>query len=823
MMEELVRKISSGKAILFVGAGFSKNAKNINGDKELPLAKNLANDIGVLGGFDGDSDLKFASDYFIHEISKLKPELIEELITYLKKVFTIQEANDEHKTLMKIPWRRIYTTNYDDLVEISARSNGDLIETVDIDSSTEIYSGKKVCVHLNGSISMLDDKTLNTKFKLSRSSYMSPDAFTKSSWDFIFKNDLELSSAIVFVGYSLYDIEIEKILFDNPSFKGKVYFIQRSRETEHVKEDYIFQKYGQLLRIGVDGFAKLIEDNIDKVVSAKEEFFLESFVKYEISSTPKETISEACIESFLKHGELKNEYLEQGMTSEKTVPFLIKRAQLDRLRNLISENKIVCVTSELGNGKSVFLRESALLLTLEGHAVYIISDISGNYISDIDKIISSGQSCILIIDTYSNYKDLIPYLISVNLKNIKVLLSERTSNHYSLIREHEKKLKTTDLNIDILEDNEINSLINILEHTSLWGKYGKLTLRQKEEHVKDKCRSQLSSVLIDVLKSTQVKNKISELLSKVFVDEKQKMNIFVICMLDVMNIPISLSLISDIAGNDLALSDFSNSNEIRHFFTLNLYEQSVDTKSSIYSLHLLNEHFDSNYIIEKSLFILKNLDQKFKEIRALDSIRNDIRTNLFRFNFIERMLPLKTKTGMLVKYFETIKNELPFHTQNPQYWLQYGMAHIAMKDYDKASRYLQTAYDKANYRDYYDVHKINNQKARLSLKIASLASTEIAQAMKLFTEADNLLGQHDNDVYKFKVVLDYKKFFESKRNTLSKANYTIIENAVKNKLKDLDALEQYDVNNFKQQKVYRDCRFQLEYMIQMIRKHRGQA
>ncbi len=504
------------------------------------------------------------------------------------------------------------------------------------------------------------------------------------------------------------------------------------------------------------------------------------------------------------------------MTSVQSVPFLIKRHRIDQLTQLIEENKFVCITSELGNGKSIFLKEAALQLTLNAYIVYTLSNSFGNYIADVDKLLARNSNCILIIDTYGSCKDLITYLLAIDLKNIKILLSERTPNHHSYFREYEGKLKTKDLNIDILNDDEIEFLIKILEHTSLWGKYGGQSAFRKKRHIEVDCKRQLSNVLIDVLNSTQIKKEINKLLKKAFQDEDIKLNVFVICLLDVMNIPITLSLISELAQNDIALSRFSNSNEIRHFFTLNIFEHSVDSKSSIYSLHLLNNHFDPSYLIENCLSILQCLEKKFVKARYLDVIRNDIRVNLFRFNFIEKVLPLTTKTGRLVEYFEKIKNILPFHINNPQYWLQYGMAHIAMRNYDKADRYLQNAYDKAKYRDTYDTHKINNQKARLNLKIASLSSTKIEESMKLFIDADNLLSKNENDIYKFKIVLQYRSFYKSKKNTLSKAQCARIKQACSHKRNDLIALQKYDAYNFKQEIVYRDCAEQLDFIIHSL-------
>lgn len=815
-MENIIQKISTGKAILFVGAGFSKSGVNIHNDKELPLAKDLAKVIGEIGNFDDGGDLKFAADYFLDMCCVKDPSLKIDLIAKLKDIFSIKEANDHHKAIMKIPWRRVYTTNYDDLIEVAARSLGKRIETIDIDDPTEKYSNDKLCVHLNGSINALDETTLNSKFKLSRSSYLSPESFTTSNWHYIFKKDLELSSLIVFIGYSLYDIEIEKILYDNPAFHEKVVFIQRETDSDTTREDYIFNKYGKLYRIGLDGFASELESHAEIISSASEEFYTEAFSKYEIFDAPLETIREKDIESFLRHGELSEEYLQEGMTSNQVVPFLIKRQKLDRLINLIKENQFVCVCSELGNGKTVFLHEAALQLTLEGYVVYFLNDPSGDYISDVTKLVEQNTNLILLIDTYGNYKDLISYILSINLKKVRVLLTERTGNHHSYFNEFEGKFKTKDLNIDLLSESEVEYLIKILEHTSLWGKYGQFSYSKKKNYIQNECKNQFSNVLIDVLKSTQIRKEVSKLLAQSFEDDVIKMNIFVICLLDILNIPITLALVSEIAQNDLPLSQFSNSKEIRHLFTLNILNRSVDTKSSIYSLYLINEHFEPNYIINKCLFILEALEKKFVK-KTLDRVRNEIRISLFRFNFIERILPITSKTGMLVKYYEQIKNRLPFHIKNPQYWLQYGMAHIALKNYEKAYRYLDNAYDKARFWDDYDVHKINNQKARLNLILGSLSSTNVEESMKLFLEADNLLSKHENDVYKFKVILRYYDFFESKKHTLSKIQRNRIKQACIHKLKDLESLQKIDEFNFKQEIVYRDSEYYLSAIIQNIK------
>ncbi|MHC3492459.1 hypothetical protein ACYDMH_17320 [Pectobacterium brasiliense] len=62
--DDMLRRISTGKAIIFTGAGFSKKTINIL-NEEPPLAKELSKKIGVLGGIGDDiDDLMFTSRFF---------------------------------------------------------------------------------------------------------------------------------------------------------------------------------------------------------------------------------------------------------------------------------------------------------------------------------------------------------------------------------------------------------------------------------------------------------------------------------------------------------------------------------------------------------------------------------------------------------------------------------------------------------------------------------------------------------------------------------------------------------------------------------------
>ena len=111
-----------------------------------------------------------------------------------------------------------------------------------MDSIERIYESKnQSCIHINGQLTSLKKDYFESNLKLTSSSYLSKEDFFSSKWFSFFKKDLEDSSAIIFIGYSLYDEFIEKILFwDSSSFKEKTFFITRENISESAK--YKFKK-----------------------------------------------------------------------------------------------------------------------------------------------------------------------------------------------------------------------------------------------------------------------------------------------------------------------------------------------------------------------------------------------------------------------------------------------------------------------------------------------------------------------------------------------------------------------------------------------------
>ena len=68
-----------------------------------------------------------------------------------------------------------------------------------------------VCVHLNGFARGLTADKLDAELKLTTTSYLS-ETVAESPWSYLFRSDVRAARAVIFLGYSMYDIDIQRIL-----------------------------------------------------------------------------------------------------------------------------------------------------------------------------------------------------------------------------------------------------------------------------------------------------------------------------------------------------------------------------------------------------------------------------------------------------------------------------------------------------------------------------------------------------------------------------------------------------------------------------------
>lgn len=779
--DDLVERILSGRAVLFAGSGFTNGAINIAGEP-LGSAKTLAHDICDFGGFPRDDDLRYAAEFYLasqnQDASKLVP--------YLKKRFSVRNVEPHHEVISSVAWRRIYTTNYDHCIEQAARNAGVFLECICVDKPAEhVYRKDGLCIHINGSIDQLTERTIGKSFKLSASSYVSAQSFLDSTWGVHFKRDLERCSALIFVGYSLYDIEIQRVLFENPSFVEKTFFITDSSPDPKVK--FTLSKYGSIHQIGVSGLADIISAAKTSGRWKSDDRELESLEKFEVSDD-KVTVRDANVEILLRYGDIEASLVDAAVVGQQSIPYLVVRDQLDLIRKTCESGGHSIVIGGFGNGKSLLIRQICPFLTVNlPWSVYLISDDDRDYIADVDLLESRGEKFVVVIDGYDRYLDLVEHISKNRLNHVILIASSRLVDHERMRPSlKEFGFSFSEISCDELSDRESEEFVSIIDNVGLWGEKAGLSRRQKLTFVRRENDGQFSSSLLVLLDAPQIKERVAKVLEVVLGHGKYRDTVFAIALMQVIDIPVECSMVSEVAMNDeIYSSGLRQDPGFRQIF--GIANGRVMPKSSLFCMTLIKGYFSPAYVGDQ----MQKIAKRFSGDRALRYSEEKLFKSALRFSFVERLFPEANKKNNLRNYYERLKISVPWLKSDPHFWLQYGMANIPFKEYARAQGFFDQSYALAEKKHGYHTNSIDTQQARLYLLVAMTDNSSTSSRDELFDKAHKLLSKVPNDFYKFRQVDLYSDYYSTRYQKLLPGGKVSFEHACKRMLKDIEIAESH--------------------------------
>jgi len=110
---------------------------------KLFFSRSLAELSGISGEQLDEINLHYAAEEYIAINGKDK------LIDELQNEFTAKVITSSQSTVASVPWKRIYTTNYDNVIEKAYEESGRKLVPVTIsDNIRNIPNANTLCVHL---------------------------------------------------------------------------------------------------------------------------------------------------------------------------------------------------------------------------------------------------------------------------------------------------------------------------------------------------------------------------------------------------------------------------------------------------------------------------------------------------------------------------------------------------------------------------------------------------------------------------------------------------------------------------------------------------
>ena len=750
-----LNKIFEGNCLLILGSGFSCGCEIAGGEK-MPRADELCKLLDAESGENSGGDLGLSAESFIEVRGRSA------LCSLLKTLFTPIELREAQLTIGSEKWRRVYTTNYDDIIEKAAlKGHKKRVESVSLNDNPQDFNDKRnLVVHLNGRLENLTSDTLNDEFKLTKGSYLF-DTFKNSKWIDLFKLDLTDTDAVFIVGLSLdYDLDLARLVYSEED-KNKIFIIVWEKEKSwNIKK---LQKFGNVLPLGREQFAK---DIIDAKASYIPTTFtplpqFHAFRMVELTES-RPVIDDELVRKLFFWGEINDAAIQYSLLDANEKPYFIHRTRIDTVVNLINNGEEnILIHSAVGNGKTMFVKGLSVKLAKLGYRIFIFDHETDSVTSEIENICAiADRRTAIVVEDYSRYRNIIKDIVTFRSDTI-VIVTDRTAVndlHSDWLNEVFDR-KFHEINLNRLEDEEIAAIISILDSINLWGELAAEKQFKKQEYLERKCKRELRSLLLNIFNTKSVRDH----LSSIFKDLKgDTLKTTVLLLLaSYSSFRLNLYDLQKVLSDEFVTSSaFQKNSVIKEFLDFSTGECKVTSS-------LLGEFVLRNFVKPADLFsILKEAFMGFdsngyKYRNVLKSLSNHS-TILSLIGYhseeVRQMVPL---------YYDSIKN-CRWCKRNPHFWLQYAIAMLDKKDYPEAELYFQNAYSYLRETDDFNKIQIDNHYARYLLENA--INNQDGNYWESFKSTHDILTDSkylkDKKYYPYKVGKLYEPFYRKYKSEM---------------------------------------------------------
>lgn len=747
--DDAIYEIFKGNCLLILGSGFSCGCETASGVK-MPRADKLCDLLDAKSGEESDRDLGFAAEQFIEKLGEAA------LCEYLRDLFTPVEIGEEHKIIAGEDWRRVYTTNYDDIMEHGARiTKHKRVEGVTISSDPKDYKDKSnMVIHLNGQLQNLSPSTLYDEFKLTKGSYL-VNAFQESKWLDIFQFDLMDCDAIFIIGLSLeYDLDIARLIFGSGT-RDKTFII--TWEGEKPSAIKKMQKFGKVQNIGRDAFARQIMEAkatyIPPAVKKEKEFT--SFKNVKIHEK-RPVVNDDAIRKLLFWGSVDDSAVQFSVFEPENYKYFIYREKIDVAVNLIDNGeKNMVVHGNVGNGKSMFIKGLACKLIAKGYNVYWYNRETDETKKELERICGlHDKRTVIVLENYTLNKELIVAFSALRSDTIFITSERSAANdlHFDWLKSVTGS-EFQSINLNRLTPDEEESLIELLDHVNLWGDIAGERGYKKRNFIEKQCKNELRSVLLELFNTKPIKDKLNEMFSRL---GKNYLKSAVLLMLaNYASFSLNLYDLAKALDDDTVTSSAFERNEfVREFIDFSTWESKAT--SSIMAEFVLTRLIEPKFLID-------TLSETFRKFDLNTYKYGNVLSKLSQHSTILSLIGRHSEEAraLIPEYYDGIKNS-KWCKYNPHFWLQYAIAMLNRKEYPEACLYFQNAYSYSRDKKSFNTIQIDNHYARYLLENA--IENEDDNYWESFQKAHSILTDplylKDKKYYPYKVARFYLPFYK---------------------------------------------------------------
>ncbi len=709
------------------------------------------------------TDLSEAADLYVDKFGE------NGLFKLLTSLYTACAITETQKKICQYRWKEIYTTNFDNVLELCCSQQGVKYSNyTPLKRPSDVDYQNLPIIHINGCIVGTNFRDFLKEIKLTNTQYFSDD-FSRSTWGERFRNDIVTSPCIVFAGYSLYDIDVARVLNTFEGMHNRIFFIISSNTKRSTIKK--LEKYGTVLDIGIEGLCQAISD-INAETPQDNDVYFSAWEQVSIPKSAIEPPSDTDITSFLMTGVVKDDVFAADVIG-RHYNISISRTVSDEIVSLIEKGRLknAMITANTGNGKSIILDSISCKLASKNIRVFFAKSRTSSLLKEIPLFRNLEGPIVFIIDNYFSHLEVIRALRAMGRSDTYILTTARTSQ-YELQEGEIRSLFSNQIenfHVDELDAKEITNLIDFLDKYALWGERQSHSMEQKRRFIIQDCSKELRFVILDLLESPNISQKIRDLIKfdgGPEIEDRLRAILIISQLLNLANIPADLALIGEMVHFDARDYITQHEPKIRDFSLI--HRGRISVRSSVFSQYVLKNLIDTAYVIEVMTECMRQLDIVFDN----DPLYEDVFKQFSRFRFIETAIAIEKRRIHMVKYFENIK-EFVHCRANSLFWLQYAMCRISLNQYSEASRLFDVAFSYSKKSGYSENRHLDNQFARFLLE-SRTNSNEYTDYGSAFNKAHAICVKqmHDepNSYNPFRVAINYHAFTDRRISQLSQSD-----------------------------------------------------
>ncbi len=495
-LEELKRILNPERAALVLGAGASVPSGAPTGES---LAKELWK--RVANSEPQSTDLIDTTSFLIHKYSR-RP-IVEAIISILVPLRPMGGMLG----LPALGWRKVFTTNFDLLVEKSYKNNGLPLISIrsNYDFSTKEGERGTRLYKIHGCITQ--DESLGDKASmlLTEDDYETHQKYRQSLFAEL-NASLFSDGDVLIIGQSLRDRHLSDLVRQVLDAKqqgapGAVYVLVYDKD--NIKAPILENKGAHIVFGGLDEFVHTMGSNFKpaKAPGIAADIRTGSLPVALVSST-----FDAVGQSKLSPNTVKMFNGGPATYADIAAGTTFERAQhsdvVERLTN--GDTLVVTLTGAAGVGKTTFARQVLLELSRLGKSVWEhrtdFTFQKEGWIGVEAQMRASGTAGILMLDECTHYlrqtNDLVDSLTKVANPALRLILTANAAQWAPRIKSSGIFSRGTVIELSRLADSEINSMLNLTRNNKniddlIHGQFRKLTRAEQFRALRQKCSADM--------------------------------------------------------------------------------------------------------------------------------------------------------------------------------------------------------------------------------------------------------------------------------------------------------------------------------------------